>query len=137
MRPTATIHCTCCKPPTARLRPVRKIPVILDAEGEAVTYGFGADLLANLRASGSFQGRTVELDAAESWDLAKGCFEWAWPAGNARLKLTQLVLTSAGETWLGSAETASNGELMLNLSAGDKKLQTSEALFGAPRSSGP
>jgi hypothetical protein len=45
--------------------------------------------------------------------------------------LNQLVLTSAGETWLGTAETRGDGNLLLNVSDGEKKLQTSEALFSA------
>lgn len=103
----------------------------VSVEGEAATYGFGADLLRNLHANGSFSGDAIELGAAESWDAANGCFEWAWSPRNSRLKLTQLVLTSAGETWLGSAETQPTGELLLNLTDGDKKLQTTEAF--APR----
>jgi len=38
--PTATIRCTCCKPPTARLRPVREIAVI-QADAEARGRGRG------------------------------------------------------------------------------------------------
>jgi hypothetical protein len=103
----------------------------VDVEGEAATYGFGTDLLTNLHTTGSFRGRGVELGAAEAWDTAAGCFEWAWAPRNSRLKLNQLVLTSAGETWLGSAETRGDGNLLLNVSDGDKKLQTAEALFSA------
>ncbi|HWD98940.1 MAG TPA: hypothetical protein VG345_07880, partial [Bryobacteraceae bacterium] len=103
----------------------------VDVEGEAATYGFGLDLLTNLHATGSFRGRAVELGTAEPWDTARGCFEWAWSPRNSRLKLNQLVLTSAGETWLGTAQTQSDGNLLLNVSDGEKKLQTSEALFSA------
>ena len=88
----------------------------MDVEGEAVTYGFGANLLANLHASGSFRGRAVELSGPETWDTANGCFEWAWSPRNSRLKLSQLVLTSGGDTWLGSAETQGDGQLVLNVS---------------------
>jgi hypothetical protein len=103
----------------------------VDVQGEAATYGFGLDLLTNLHATGSFRGRALELGAAEAWDTASGCFDWAWSPRNSRLKLNQLVLTSAGETWLGTAETRGDGNLMLNVSDGEKKLQTSEALFSA------
>ncbi len=99
----------------------------MDVQGEAVTYGFGANLLANLHASGSFRGRAVELSGPETWDSANGCFEWAWSPRNSRLKLSQLVLTAGGETWLGSAETQSDGQLLLNVSNGDRKLEASEA----------
>lgn len=103
----------------------------IDAAGEAVTYGFGASLLTNLHASGSFRGRAVELSGPEVWDTANGCFDWAWSPRNSRLRLSQLVLTSGGETWLGSAETQSDGQLMLNVSDGERRLQPSEANSGS------
>jgi hypothetical protein len=58
----------------------------VDVEGEAATYGFGTDLRTNLHATGSFRGRAIELGAAEAWDTATGCFEWAWSPRNSRLK---------------------------------------------------
>jgi len=99
----------------------------MDVEGEAVTYGFGANLLANLHASGSFRGRAVELSGPETWDTANGCFEWAWSPRNSRLKLSQLVLTAGSEIWLGSAETQGNGQLLLNVSNGERRMQASDA----------
>jgi len=99
----------------------------MDVEGEAVTYGFGANLLANLHASGSFRGRAVELSGPETWDTANGCFEWAWSPRNSRLKLSQLVLTAGSEIWLGSAETQGDGQLLLNVSNGERRMQASDA----------
>jgi len=99
----------------------------MDVEGEAVTHGFGANLLGNLHASGSFRGRTVELSGPETWDTANGCFEWAWSPNNSRLKLSQLVLTAGSEIWLGSAETQGDGQLLLNVSNGERRMQASDA----------
>jgi uncharacterized protein involved in outer membrane biogenesis len=110
---------------------------VVSLDGQAETFGYGTDLLTNLHATGSFLGRGLETAAGQDWDVASGNFDWAWSPRNARLKLSDLMLTAGGETWSGSAQTQSTGELMLNLSAGERKMRLSEALFGAGQTSGP
>ena len=102
---------------------------LIDAQGTVNTSGTGADLLANLRAKGAFHGRDVDLAPLDTYDLIDGAFEWSWDARNPRLKLTQLIMKSGGNTYQGNAETMDNGQLMLRVSDGTKQIQASGALL--------
>jgi hypothetical protein len=101
----------------------------MDAEGTLHTSGTGADLLANMTAAGSFRGRDIDLTPLDTYDAVDGCFEWSWDARNPKLKLTQLVMTAGGATWLGSAEMQDGGQLVLRVSDGTKQIQASGALL--------
>jgi hypothetical protein len=93
----------------------------LDAEGTLTTSGAGLDLLKSLSAKGSFRAHDVTLPPLDAWDRIDGCFDWS----SAKLKLTQLVMISGSDTWLGVAETADDGQLVVRVSDGTKQIQTS------------
>jgi hypothetical protein len=93
----------------------------VDAEGSVSTAGTGSDLLKGLAVKGSFRARDVTLPPIDSWDRVDGCFEWS----PTRLKLTQLVMTNGGETYLGAAETQDDGQLAVRVSDGTKQIQAS------------
>jgi hypothetical protein len=101
----------------------------LDAEGALTTSGTALDLLSNMTAKGSFRGKDIELNPPDAWDRVEGCFEWAWDRRNPKLRLNQLVVTTDGDTYLGSAEMQDNGVLVLHLSDGTKQIQASGALW--------
>jgi hypothetical protein len=103
----------------------------LEADWTMTTSGTGMDLLSNLKAEGKFRGRNLDLTAEGSsvWDKVEGSFEWAWNARNPRLKLGQLVMTTAGETFQGSAETQSDGQILLRYTDGTKQIQASGPLL--------
>jgi hypothetical protein len=107
----------------------------LDADGTLTTSGTGLDLLSNLKAEGKFRGRNLDLtpvvasDGSAVWDKIEGSFEWSWNARNPRLKLGQLVMTMAGETFQGSAETQNDGQVLLRATDGTKQIQASGALL--------
>lgn len=101
----------------------------MDAEGTLHTFGTGVDLLGNMTAAGSFRGRDIDLTPLDTYDAVDGCFEWSWDARNPKLKLTQLVMTAGGATWLGSAEMQDGGQLVLRVSDGTKQIQASGALL--------
>jgi hypothetical protein len=102
---------------------------VMDAEGTLHTSGSGADLLSNMTAAGSFRGRDIDLTPLDTYDAVDGCFEWSWDARNQKLKLTQLVMSAGGATWLGSAEMQDGGQLVLRVSDGTKQIQASGALL--------
>jgi hypothetical protein len=101
----------------------------MDAEGTLKTSGTGLDLLSNMSAQGAFRGHDIDLTPLDTYDAVDGCFEWSWDARNPRLKLTQVVMTSGGNTWLGSAEMQDNGQLVLRVSDGTTQIQASGALL--------
>jgi hypothetical protein len=107
----------------------------LSAEGTVTTSGTGLELLSNLKAEGKFRGRNLDLSpvaAAEGnavWDNIEGSFEWVWNARNPRLKLGELMMTSAGNTYQGSAETQSDGQVLLKATDGTRQIQASGALL--------
>ena len=91
----------------------------MDADGTLTTSGTGLDLLKSMAAKGSFRARDVTLPMIEAWDRIDGCFDWT----PAKLKLTQLVMTTGAETYLGAAETADDGQLALKVSDGTRQIQ--------------
>lgn len=107
----------------------------LEAEGTLTTSGTGLELLSNLKAEGKFIGKNLDLTpvvAAEGnavWDRIDGSFEWAWNARNPRLKLGDLTMTSAGNTFQGTAETQSDGQILLKATDGTRQIQASGALL--------
>ena len=101
----------------------------VNAEGTLTTSGIATELLSNLRAEGSFHGTAIDLTPLDNYDSVDGCFEWIWDARNPRLRLTQLSMMTGGETFLGSGETQSDGQLLLQLSDGTRQIQASGALL--------
>jgi hypothetical protein len=101
----------------------------ISAEGKLSTSGTGTALFANMRATGSFEGREIDLSALDAYDLLTGSFEWAWDARNPKLRLTQLVMKTGADTYLGSAEMEDNGQLVLKISDGTKHIQAAGAIL--------
>jgi hypothetical protein len=101
----------------------------VDAEGTLTASGTGSDLARDMSASGSFHARDLNLEPLDNYATIDGCFEWLWNAPNPRLKLSQLVMSSGGDTFIGSAETGDNGQLTLNVSDGVRQIQASGAFL--------
>jgi hypothetical protein len=101
----------------------------MDADGTLSTSGMGLDLLKNMSAKGSFRARDIDLAPLDTYDKIDGCFEWSWDARTPQLKLTQLVMTAGGDTFLGTADTLDNGQLMLRVSDGTRQILASGALL--------
>lgn len=98
-------------------------------EGSLATSGTGAALLTNLKATGTFQGRRVELTPPGVWDSVAGAFDWAWEGRTPRVHLTDLVMKGGGRTYEGSAESQNDGQVVLRVSDGGKKIQAAGALL--------
>ena len=107
----------------------------INAEGMLATSGTGTDLLANMRAHGSFEGKEIDLAALDAYDSVTGSFEWAWDARNPKLQLNQLVMKSGADTYLGTAEMEDNGQLVIKVSDGIRRIQAAGAILRGMRSS--
>jgi hypothetical protein len=101
----------------------------VNAEGMLATSGTGMDLMANMRAHGSFEGKAIDLAALDAYDSVAGAFEWAWDARNPKLKLNQLVMKSGADTYLGTAEMEDNGQLVIKVSDGTRRIQAAGAIL--------
>lgn len=100
----------------------------IGAEGTLTTSGTGTALLSNIHAQGTFDGRNIELSGADVYDSATGSFTWAWDARSPKLKLPQLVMKSGDETYLGSAEMADDGQLVMKVNDGTRRIPAPVAL---------
>lgn len=101
----------------------------IDAEGMLTTSGTGTDLFTHMRAQGSFEGKEIDLAPVDDYDSIAGSFEWVWDARNPRLRLSQLIMKTGDATYLGSAETQDNGQLVLKISDGTRNVQAAGALL--------
>ena len=101
----------------------------IDAEGTASAAGAGRDLLASLVAKGTFTAKNVDLAPIRRFPSAQGPFELSWGKTGPALKLTALTATADGATWVGTADTAENGEVSLHLMSGERSIEAVGAIF--------
>jgi hypothetical protein len=92
----------------------------LDADGTLETAGTGAQLLANLKADGSFTGTALDFGQG-AWRHSSGTFSLAWaPTG---LTLTNLSLSAEDETYTGHGTAQDDGRLLVILSNGTREMR--------------
>jgi len=101
----------------------------LSAKGELKTAGIGADLLAGLRAEGTFSARKLEMISLNPWDSAEGRFEFAFANATPKLRVPELTIQSAGTKWTGAAETQDGGQFVVRVADGARHLEASGALL--------
>ena len=102
---------------------------VIGGDGELSTSGLGKELVSNLKISGSFRGRGLDLSPLETYTTADGCFEWIWDAKNPKLKLSQLALKAGEAFYTGSAEMRDDGQLLFKLTDGTKQIQNSGSFW--------
>lgn len=88
--------------------------------------GLGLDLLRNLHAEGSFQGHAFEIESIDGPVSLAGCFRWQ--ATQPQLRLTDLLLTSGRDLYIGSGITQPDGRLLLQFAAGARKMRVTGTL---------
>ena len=99
----------------------------LDAAGFFATSGIGAQLLANLAATGTFSGTGFDFGAEDTFRAA-GDYSLAWSRGMPRLTLAGLNLRTEDEVYSGRGATQDDGRLLIVLTSGGKELR----LAGVP-----
>jgi hypothetical protein len=83
----------------------------VDAGTAIDTLGTGPQALLNLRAEGDFKARDIDLE----YPAISGCYQLSWNSRQPQIKLTSLVLSNGDESYVGSASTAANGDLIVSL----------------------
>jgi hypothetical protein len=101
----------------------------LTATAGLKTSGMGDDLLANLRAEGTFTGRSFEIATLNPWETVEGKFDFAFAGASPRLHVSNLTIQSAGARWTGAAETQESGQTVVRLADGTRHLEASGALL--------
>src|ERR1019366_153350 len=90
---------------------------------EQILFGLG-QVLTSAEAP-----RKADLMPPGAWDSMAGAFEWSWDGRAPRVHLTDLVMTNGEARYEGSAETQSDGQVLLQVSDGTNKIQAAGALL--------
>jgi len=100
----------------------------MDADGTIETSGTGAQLLANLKAEGTFSGNGLDFGTLAPWRAASGSYALDWDQSSPRLRLTDLRLRTEDEIYTGRGATQDDGRLLILLTNGAKEMRMSGTL---------
>jgi hypothetical protein len=101
----------------------------LDAEGEFITSGTGADLLINLRSKGTFEGRGIVLGPDAEMRAVSGSYRVAAANGIPRLLLSNVQVSQGADTLTGQGASQPDGHLVLELMSGRKQVRLTGMLL--------
>jgi hypothetical protein len=100
----------------------------VDTEAVLETTGTGAELLDNLKAEGTFNGRALEMASLPTLKSVSGSYKFAWSRKAPRLLLTDLQLSTGSEVFTGRGATQDDGRLLVQLSNGSREMRVSGSL---------
>lgn len=100
----------------------------IDADGVLETHGMGAELLANLRSTGTFNGHALELGTMPPLKSVTGTYRLAWGKPEPRLRFWDLHIATGEEIYTGTGATQEDGRLLIQLSSGDREMRMSGTL---------
>jgi hypothetical protein len=100
----------------------------VDTETTLQTSGFGAELLENLSAEGTFAGRAMELPALPPLKTVSGSYKFTSSRKSPKLQLTDLQLATGAEVFTGKGSTQEDGRLLVQLSSGSREMRVSGSL---------
>ncbi len=101
----------------------------LDLDGEFVTRGTGADLLLNLRSTGTFEGRGIVLAPDAEMRAVSGSYRVAAANGIPRLLLSNVQVSQGADTLTGQGASQPDGHLVLELTTGRKQVRLTGMLL--------
>jgi hypothetical protein len=100
----------------------------MDTDAVLETAGGSAELMANLRAEGTFSGRAIEMASLPLLKTVSGAYKFAWSRSLPRLQLSDLQLTTGAEVFTGHGATQEDGRLLVQLSSGTHEMRVSGSL---------
>jgi hypothetical protein len=100
----------------------------VDISGRLTSSGQGADVLANLRASGDFDGQDLEATDDVNFTSISGQYTFSVESGRPSLRLTGVSAQQLDETWHGAGASDKDGSLVLQLTSGTRQLRVSSSL---------
>ena len=95
----------------------------LDFSGRVESFGTGTDLLAGLRANGTFRGRSIQFTPETEFRSVAGGFELTAGAGGLRWKLSELEIAEGADIYSGAGGTQPDGKLALDLSSRGRQVR--------------
>jgi hypothetical protein len=101
----------------------------LTANGGLTTSGTGGDLIANLRADGTFTGRKLDVAPLNLWDSVEGSFDFAIARATPRLRFSTLSIQSGGTKWTGAGDMQDGGQMVVRVADGSRHMEASGALL--------
>jgi hypothetical protein len=107
---------------------------VIAASGHLDSTGTGSDVLSHLRASGSFEGRNLDMPPDVSLDHLSGRFTLSFEPGWPQLTLTDLQGAQSEEEWSGSAASHPDGSIVFHLASGNRRVRVVSSLL--PKSPG-
>lgn len=100
----------------------------LDISGQLTSSGQGSDLLANLRATGDFDGQDLQAADDVNFTSISGQYAFSLESGRPNLRLTGISARQLDETWQGAGASDRDGSLLLRLTSGTRQLNVSSNL---------
>jgi hypothetical protein len=100
----------------------------MDTEAVIETAGIATELMANLRAEGTFSGRAIEVQPQLPLKTVSGSYKFAWTHNQPQLQLTDLQVATGGEVFTGSGATQDDGRLLVQLTSGTREMRVSGSL---------
>lgn len=100
----------------------------IDVDGKMETSGSGADLVENLKSSGTLAALALPLAEDLECPFAKGRYELSFRRGEPRLKLSALEVGLGEEIFQGQGATGADGKVGVDLSDGKKSLRLTGTL---------
>jgi hypothetical protein len=96
-------------------------------EGSLEASGESEQLLETARAEGHLRARSIAFSPDSEFSTVVACFEWQ--AG--RWKLPIVEVTQAGETYIGTGASQTDGKLLLDVAKGSRQLHLAGTLFAS------
>jgi hypothetical protein len=100
----------------------------VDIAGVVNSSGSGAELLANLKAEGTFSGSGMDLGAPVPVRTMSGAFRAGWLQGAPKLRFSNLSLHAGEDVYTGQGETREDGNSLVQLSSGTHEFRLSGPL---------
>jgi uncharacterized protein involved in outer membrane biogenesis len=101
----------------------------LDTSATVEAAGFGPNVIARLRAAGTFHASDVTLGPGAAWQSASGSFTWTGSAAS-RLQVRGMEVDTGADTYQGQANSSSEGRLTIDLTSAQKQLRLAGRMSG-------
>jgi hypothetical protein len=108
---------------------------LLNAKGDFETDGVGVNAIRNVRSSGTFDGREVQLGEDNVFDVISGSYGFAFLDGRPNLHLSNVEASQDDDSLSGEAVSNENGNLVFDLAGSGRQLHFESSL--APENAAP
>lgn len=105
----------------------------VDFTSTADAAGKGREILASVRAEGTFRGRTIAFSPEAEFRQSKGRFWVHMVNGSALWDLSELELQQGADTYTGRGVTQAGGKIILDLVGAGRQVRYTGWLAGPPQ----